>query len=95
MRSVWDLARGIVERKVDELDADPDLLNTPSGVVDLRTGDCQHDPALLMTKITSGSYRPGSPIPTGRRRSKRYRRGAQWLQARIGQAITGHRHPTV
>jgi phage/plasmid-associated DNA primase len=25
--------------KVDELDADPDLLNTPAGVVDLRTGE--------------------------------------------------------
>jgi len=40
MRSVLTLARGIVERKVDELDADPDLINTPAGVVDLRTGSC-------------------------------------------------------
>jgi putative DNA primase/helicase len=35
------------------LDADPWLLNTPSGVVDLRTGLLRpHDPALLLTKMT-------------------------------------------
>jgi phage/plasmid-associated DNA primase len=44
--------------KVDDLDADLDLLNTPSGVVDLTTGEMTpHDPELMMTKITSGSYR--------------------------------------
>jgi putative DNA primase/helicase len=41
------------------LDADPFLLNTPSGVVDLRTGALAlHDPALLLTKMTGGAYRP-------------------------------------
>lgn len=36
-----------------ELDADPWLLNTPGGVVDLRTGHSSpHDSALLMTKMT-------------------------------------------
>jgi hypothetical protein len=43
-----------------EMDADLDLINTPSGAVDLQTGELHpHDPTLLMTKITSGSYRPG------------------------------------
>ena len=43
----------------DDLDADPFLLNTPSGVVDLRTGALAlHDPALLLTKMTGGAYRP-------------------------------------
>src|SRR5215216_3772988 len=37
MRSVLTLARGIVARKADDLDSDPDLLNTPAGVVDLPT----------------------------------------------------------
>lgn len=38
------------------LDADPWLLNTPSGVVDLRTGLLRpHDPALLLTKMTQVS----------------------------------------
>lgn len=39
---------------VNQWDADPWLLNTPGGVVDLRTGDCRpHDPADYMTKITA------------------------------------------
>jgi putative DNA primase/helicase len=43
----------------DQLDPDPLLLNTRSGVLDLRTGDLhQHRPDLLCTKITTGSYLP-------------------------------------
>jgi putative DNA primase/helicase len=95
MRAVLTLARGIVERKADDLDGDPDLLNTPAGVVDLRSGGLQpHDPTLLITKITSGSYRPGfthldwekalEALPEAER---------DWLKVRIGQGITGHRTP--
>lgn len=36
-----------------ELDANPELLNTPAGIVNLRTVDIiAHDPAYLMTRIT-------------------------------------------
>jgi putative DNA primase/helicase len=43
----------------DDLDADPFLLNTPSGVLDLRTGQlAAHDPHLLLTKMTAAAYRP-------------------------------------
>src|SRR5215207_2809882 len=46
---VLRLTRGLVERELDDFDADPDLFNTPSGVVDLRTGQLlDHDPDLLM-----------------------------------------------
>lgn len=39
---------------VDQWDADPWLLNTPGGVVDLRTGKLRlHDPADFMTKMTA------------------------------------------
>ena len=95
MRSVVTLARGIVERKVDELDADPDLINTPSGVVDLRTGELlPHDPALLMTKITSGSYRPGFTHPDWNKALEALPEPErEWLQVRIGQGITGHPNP--
>jgi putative DNA primase/helicase len=56
------LARGIVARKTDDLDSDPDLLNTPSGIVDLQRGELlPHDPSLLITKITSD--RPGFTHP--------------------------------
>ena len=41
-------------RAVDDLDADPYALNTPAGIVDLRTGELHpSDPAALCTKATS------------------------------------------
>ncbi|MDI3304631.1 MAG: phage/plasmid primase, P4 family [Burkholderia multivorans] len=43
-----------VSVELDQLDADPWLLNTPGGVVDLRTGELRpHDPELLMTRLTA------------------------------------------
>jgi hypothetical protein len=95
MRSVLTLARGIVERKPDELDADPDLLNTPAGVVDLRTGRLiPHDSGLLMTKITSGSYRPGFTHPDWDKALEAPPEPERtWYQKRIGQGITGHTTP--
>lgn len=43
----------------DALDADPFLLNCPNGTLDLRTGNLNpHDPADLITKVTSGAYEP-------------------------------------
>lgn len=41
-------------RAVDDLDADPYALNTPAGIVDLRTGELRpSDPAALCTKATA------------------------------------------
>ncbi|WP_424894680.1 phage/plasmid primase, P4 family [Tepidimonas sp. HKU79] len=49
-----------------EWDADPWLLNTPGGVVDLRTGRMRaHDRADRMTKITTAT--PAGDCPTWRR----------------------------
>jgi P4 family phage/plasmid primase-like protien len=95
MRSVVNLSRGIALRKVGELDADPDLLNTPTGVVDLRTGELYpHDPALLITKITSGSYRPGFRHPDWDKALEALPQPErEWFQARAGQSITGHPTP--
>ena len=95
MRSVLALARGIVERKADELDAEPDLLNTPSGVVDLQTGVLsQHNPAWLMTKITSGSFRPGFTHPDWDKALEALPRPErEYFQTRTDQSITGHRTP--
>lgn len=48
----------------DVLDADPFLLNTPGGVLDLRTGELwRHDPALLLTKMTAAAYEPYAEGP--------------------------------
>jgi P4 family phage/plasmid primase-like protien len=47
-----------------ELDAHPELINTPSGVVDLRTGAVKpHDPALLLTRITAYGVDLNAPHP--------------------------------
>lgn len=44
----------------DAFDADPWILNTPSGVVDLRSGSLMpHDVKFLCTKITTASPEPG------------------------------------
>ena len=95
LRAVRDLARGIVEHRVDELDGNPDLLNTPDGVIELRTGEVRkHDPSLLQTKITSGSYKPGIGLPDWAKALEALHEPERvWLQARIGQAITGHTTP--
>ncbi len=48
---------------VDIWDADPWLLNTPGGTVDLRTGSMMpHDPKNYITRVTSVS--PGGQCPT-------------------------------
>jgi putative DNA primase/helicase len=95
MRAVLTLARGVVERKADELGAEPDLLNTPAGVVDLATGFLlPHDPGLFMTKITSGSYRPGFRHPDWEKSLAALPKAErEWFQTRIGQGITGHTTP--
>lgn len=47
-------ARPMLLTTPDQLDADPYLLNTPSGTWDLRDGTCRsHDPADLLTKQTA------------------------------------------
>lgn len=49
---------------VSDFDTDPWLLNTPVGVVDLRTGRVRaHDPALRMTMITAAG--PEGPAGSG------------------------------
>lgn len=89
--AVLKLARGIVERSADDFDSDADLLNTPEGIVHLPTGAIwRHDPDLLMTKITRGSYRPGYGHRDWEQALTALREDARpWFQARVGQAITG------
>lgn len=52
-----------VALSVDALDADPWLLNTPNGVVDLRTGrSVPHRASFLMTKITTVGPEAKKPV---------------------------------
>lgn len=49
---------------IDEFDPDPWLLNTPAGVVDLRTGEMrEHESKYMCTKITSVAPRMNRPAP--------------------------------
>ena len=61
IRGVLEIA-GTLEEFVavaDELDADPYLLNTASGTLDLRVGKVRPpDPADRITKVTRGAWRP-------------------------------------
>jgi putative DNA primase/helicase len=48
-----------------DLDRGAMLLNTPSGTVDLRTGELRpHDPADLLTMLTGAPYDPAAKAPT-------------------------------
>ena len=50
---------------VDQWDSDPWLLNTPSGIVDLRSGEIgPHWPDDYMTKITGAAPDASCPVPT-------------------------------
>ena len=76
----------------DEWDADPWLLNTPGGVVDLKTGRQRpHERADRMTKITTAT--PGGDCPTWRQFIDEVTGGDKelqsYLQRMVGYALTG------
>jgi len=51
----------------DDFDRDPWVLNTPSGIVDLRTGELRpHDPAAMLTRVTRAPYDPQAEAPRWR-----------------------------
>lgn len=73
-------------------DANPELLCTPNGVVDLRTGKLMpHDPKYLMTKRTKADYVPGA---THRAWTKALEAldapERAWFQQWIGCGLTGY-----
>jgi putative DNA primase/helicase len=94
-KDVAALITGILAKAGLEVDAHPDLLNTQSGVVDLRTGELRaHDPALMLTKITAAAYVPGAVSGDWQRALEALPpKVAAWLQVRFGQAFTGHMTP--
>jgi putative DNA primase/helicase len=54
IEAVLGLARGLCEVPLERFDADPLLLNTPAGVLDLTTGALTaHHPKYAMTRITN------------------------------------------
>lgn len=92
MKAVLGLTKGIVIRDAAEFDTHHDLLNTPGGVVDLRTGEVMpHDPNLLMTKVTKVSYKADAEHPLWSKALAAVPEDSvDWLKVRLGQATTGY-----
>jgi putative DNA primase/helicase len=64
IKEMVDLARSDVPVMPDELDASPDLLNTESGTIELRTGKLrEHQREDLITKLAPVEYRPDATAP--------------------------------
>jgi putative DNA primase/helicase len=76
----------------DQWDGDPMLLNTPSGVLDLETGELRsHSPGDYMTKVTAVS--PGGGCPMWQQHLLRIMNGdaamVSYLQRVFGYGLTG------
>ncbi|WP_158296599.1 phage/plasmid primase, P4 family [Nocardioides albidus] len=86
------LLKGILERRADQFDVQPDLLNVGNGVVDLRTGELlPHSPDLLLTKITKVKYDPDAEHSDWEQALHAlHAKVADWMQVRFGQAATGY-----
>lgn len=93
--SLVRLARGVLECKPDDFDNDPDMLNCPNGILDLRSGQLQpHDPDQYMTKISGCDYVKGATHPDWTiALTALPGEVVDWFQLRAGQAITGHMTP--
>jgi len=80
--------------KVTDMDDDHWLLNCQNGIVDLKTGRLlRHDPARLMTQITTTEYDPDAPYPLWRSFIEWVTRDdeelATFIQRALGYSLTG------
>lgn len=93
IKEMVDLARSDVPVMPDELDASPDLLNTESGTIDLRTGELrEHRREDLITKIAPTTYRPDAAAPTWEAFLERVLPGEDlraFVQRTVGYSATG------
>jgi putative DNA primase/helicase len=78
---------------IEDLDADPYLVNCSNGVYDVRTGELYpHDPARLLTRQTNAAYRPDAECPSWLRFLQRVQPDPEirdFLQRAAGYSITG------
>lgn len=90
--SVVALIRGLLLEDFANFDQHRDLLNTQSGVVDLRNGAMRpHDPGLFFTKITACAYDAYAEHDDWRAVIDALRPDARgYVQVRVGQALTGY-----
>ena len=94
IEALMKLARPALAISAERLDADPDLLNTPSGTVHLPTGKLRpHDPADLLTRRTVAAYEPDAKAPTWECHLERVLPDPElraFFKRLIGYALTGH-----
>lgn len=89
-----DLAKGLVCAEDNSLDADPWLLNTETGTIDLRSGRRQkHDPRDLLTKISPVVADRHAKCPAFSKFLKQIMRHnsglINYVQKAIGYGLTG------
>lgn len=80
--------------RADDFDYTQEFLNCSNGIINMNTGEVKpHDRNMLMTKITSVPYIPGTACPTWLRVLDMAFCGHQdtvdWMQRAIGYAISG------
>ena len=93
IKEMVDLARSDVPVMPGELDASPDLLNTESGTIDLRTGELrEHRREDLITKIAPVDYDPEAVAPAWEAFLERVLPGEElraFVQRAVGYSATG------
>lgn len=95
IRAVAGLVKGILELPLDAFDTALDHLNTPSGVVNLRTGKLlPHSDKFRFTKITGAAYDPDAVSDDWNAALLALPEDVvRYFQLRLGQALTGHTPP--
>jgi putative DNA primase/helicase len=82
-----------VSREYDVFDADPWVLNTPSGVIDLKTGKLTaHSPSQLLTRIVGAPWIPGAAAPRWQQFLEQVLPDPEvraYLQRFVGYCLTG------
>lgn len=90
LNAIVSIARGLpgIPAQPADFDADPWALNTPSGLVDLRTGTVRpQEPEDLLFRVAGAPYAAGATAPLWGRFLERVTGGDRELQAYLQRAV--------